>query len=140
MALYQIFNGIKSSIIPENLVLLTRSKQFWKKSAHIRPTKEEEVEEDSIWTRDLEEINIALFEENVGPTEILPEGANCLNLLLILFPEELINLIVVETNRNAEQKQAAANKVDKDWQPPNNKDIHPCEVSSVVLLSHIFPV
>ena len=38
MALYQIFNGIKSSIIPENLVLLTRSEQFWKKSAHIRPT------------------------------------------------------------------------------------------------------
>ena len=38
MALYQIFNGMKSSIIPENLVLLTRSEQFWKKSAHIRPT------------------------------------------------------------------------------------------------------
>ena len=38
MALYQIFNGINSSIIPENLVLLTRSEQFWKKSAHIRPT------------------------------------------------------------------------------------------------------
>ena len=38
MALYQIFNGIKSSIIPENLVLLTRSEQFWKKSAHIRTT------------------------------------------------------------------------------------------------------
>lgn len=31
---------------------------------------------------------------------------------------------MVETNRNAEQKQAAANKVDKDWQPANNKDIH----------------
>jgi len=39
VALYQIFNGIKSSIIPENLVLLTRSEQFWKKTAHIRPTK-----------------------------------------------------------------------------------------------------
>lgn len=31
---------------------------------------------------------------------------------------------MVETNWNAEQKQAAANKVDKDWQPANNKDIH----------------
>ena len=29
---------MKSSIIPENLVLLTRSEQFWKKSAHICPT------------------------------------------------------------------------------------------------------
>ena len=38
MALYQIFLGIKSSIIPENMVLLTRSEQFWTKSAHIRPT------------------------------------------------------------------------------------------------------
>ena len=35
LALYQIFNGIKSSIIPEDLVLLTRSEQFWKKSAHL---------------------------------------------------------------------------------------------------------
>lgn len=77
-------------------------------------SEEEEVEEDSFWTRDLDEIDIASFEENVGPTEILPEGANCLDFLLILFPEELINLIVRETNRNAEQKQAAANKVDKD--------------------------
>lgn len=83
-------------------------------------SEEEEVEEDSIWTRDLDEIDIALFEENVGPTEILPEEANCLDFLLILFPEELINLIVVETNRNAEQKQAAANKVNKDWQLANN--------------------
>ena len=76
--------------------------------------EEEEVKEESIWTRNLHEIDIASFEENVGLTEILPEGANCLNFLLILFPEELINLIVVETNWNAEQKQAAANKVDKD--------------------------
>ena len=37
------------------------------------------------------------------------------------FPQ---NLIVTETNRNPEQKQAAANKIDKDWQPVNNNDIH----------------
>lgn len=59
------------------------------------------------------EIDIVSFEENVAATEILPEGANCLNFLFLLFPEELINLIVVETNQNAKQNQAAANKVDK---------------------------
>lgn len=69
------------------------------------------------------EIDIVSFKENVAPTQILPEGANYLNFLLILFPEELINLIVVETNRNAKQKQAAANKVDKDWQLTNNNSI-----------------
>lgn len=86
-------------------------------------SEKEEVEEDGIWTRHLNEIDIASFKENVAPTEILPEGANCLDILLILFPEELINLIVVETNRNAKQKPARANKVDKDWQPANNNNI-----------------
>ena len=38
MVLYQVFTGIKNSIISENLVLLTQNEQFRAKSAHIRPT------------------------------------------------------------------------------------------------------
>ena len=86
-------------------------------------SSDSEEEEESVWSRDLGEIDMAAFEKNVGPTNILPEGASCLDFFLLLFPEELIDLIATETNRNAEQKQAAVNKIDKDWQPVNNNDI-----------------
>ena len=39
MAPYHILIVIISSVIPENLVLLTKSEQFGPKSAHIFPTK-----------------------------------------------------------------------------------------------------
>ena len=39
MAPYHILIVIISSVIPENLVLLTKSEQSGAKSAHIRPTK-----------------------------------------------------------------------------------------------------
>ena len=38
MAPYHILIVMISSVIPENLVLLTKSEQFGPKSAHIRPT------------------------------------------------------------------------------------------------------
>ena len=38
MAPYHILIVIISSVIPENLVLLTKSEQSGPKSAHIRPT------------------------------------------------------------------------------------------------------
>ena len=31
---------------------------------------------------------MAAFEKNVGPTNILPEGASCLDFFLLLFPED----------------------------------------------------
>ena len=40
MAPYHILIVIISSVIPENLVLLTKSEQSGPKSAHIRPTSE----------------------------------------------------------------------------------------------------
>ena len=41
MAPYHILIVIISSVIPENLVLLTKSEQSGPKSAHIRPTSSE---------------------------------------------------------------------------------------------------
>ena len=41
MAPYHILIVIISSVIPENLVLLTKSEQSGPKSAHIRPTNKE---------------------------------------------------------------------------------------------------
>ena len=44
MAPYHILIVIISSVIPENLVLLTKSEQSGPKSAHIRPTTREITE------------------------------------------------------------------------------------------------
>ena len=41
----------------------------------------------------------------------------------LLFPEDLIELIVNETNLNAEQKQRAAGRQDQNWTPVNGTDI-----------------
>ena len=43
MASYHILIVIISSVIPENLVLLTKSEQSGPKSAHIRPTIIEDI-------------------------------------------------------------------------------------------------
>ena len=43
MAPYHILIVIISSVIPENLVLLTKSEQSGPKSAHIRPTNKKKV-------------------------------------------------------------------------------------------------
>lgn len=59
-------------------------------------SSDSEREEEGVWTDDLHKVDITSFEENVGPTNILPEEANCLDFLLVLFPEELIDLIVTE--------------------------------------------
>ena len=40
-----------------------------------------------------------------------------------MFSEDLIDLIVNETNRNAEQKQRASGRQDKDWTPEDAADI-----------------
>ncbi|RUA05517.1 MAG: hypothetical protein DSY43_04450, partial [Gammaproteobacteria bacterium] len=41
----------------------------------------------------------------------------------LVFPQNVLELIVLETNRNAEQKQAKAGVVDKNWTPVNIEDI-----------------
>ena len=47
MAPYHILIVIISSVIPENLVLLTKSEQSGPKSAHIRPTRSKRPSLDS---------------------------------------------------------------------------------------------
>ena len=56
-------------------------------------------------------VHVNNFEKDTGPTNILP-------------PEDLIELIVNETNLNAEQKQRAAGRQDQNWTPVNGTDIH----------------
>ena len=63
------------------------------------------------------------FEKDTGPTNILPPEATADRFFYQLFPEDLIELIVNETNLNAEQKQRAAGRQDQNWTPVNANDI-----------------
>ena len=75
---------------------------------------EEEKEGESVWTRDFKEINIASFEGDKGLTKILPEGANCLDFFLMVFPEELIDKSSqkrIEMHNRSRQRQTKSTTI-----------------------------
>ncbi|XP_048586613.1 piggyBac transposable element-derived protein 4-like, partial [Nematostella vectensis] len=85
---------------------------------------EEELEsgdegESDEWSRELHEVELAPFDREVGPTNILPAEANATDFLEQPFPPDLIDLIVEETNRNARRKDADRTY----WEPVNASDI-----------------
>ena len=63
---------------------------------------DDELPEDDTWSRNLR--NVSNFENDTGPTNILPPEAMADRFFYQLFPEDLIELIVNETNLNAEIK------------------------------------
>ena len=75
------------------------------------------------WSDNLEFVIVEDFNKPTGPTTVLPATATSGDFLNLVFPEDLIQLIVDETNRNARQKQQQSGTVDKDWMPVNNSDI-----------------
>ena len=99
-------------------------------SADESSTEDEESDSNSVesggeedWSDDLEFVIVEDFNKRTRPTTILPATATAGDFLNLVFPEDLIQLIVDETNRNARQKQQQSGTVDKDWKPVNNSDI-----------------
>ena len=93
-------------------------------------TEDEESDSNSVesggeedWSDDLDFVIVEDFNKPTGPTTVLPATATAGDFLNLVFPEDLIQLIVDETNRNARQKQQQSGTVDKDWMPVNNSDI-----------------
>ena len=78
---------------------------------------DDELPEDDTWSRNLRNVHVNNFEKDTGPTNILPPEATADRFFYQLFPEDLIELIVNETNLNAEQKQRAARRQDQNWAP-----------------------
>ncbi|XP_068757578.1 piggyBac transposable element-derived protein 4-like [Montipora capricornis] len=58
-----------------------------------------------------------------GPTTVLPAIASAGDFFNLVFQEDLIQLIVAETNQNAQKKHQQSGTVDKGWIPVNNGDI-----------------
>ena len=90
-------------------------------------TAESEIESETSrdsWTFDVSPIDIIEFDECVGSSTVLLAEVKALDLFSLLFPEELIELIALETNRKAQQKQQKVDIVNKSWHP-NNKRRNP---------------
>ena len=84
---------------------------------------ENESDNEEERTSDVEDVVVKDFNKLTGPTTNLSAAKTAGDFFKLVFPEDLIELIVNETNRNAEQKQQQAGSVDKDWTPVNNRDI-----------------
>ena len=85
---------------------------------------EDDYVDEDVWSQNLQNRLVNNFERDTGPSNILPPEAKADSFLYQMFPEDLIDLIVNETNRNAEQKQRAAGRQDKNWTPVNAADVH----------------
>ena len=71
-------------------------------------TEDEESDSNSVesggeedWSDDLDFVIVEDFNKPTGPTTVLPATATAGDFLNLVFPEDLIQLIVDETNRNA---------------------------------------
>ena len=81
-------------------------------------SEDKDADED-VWSQNLRNVLVNNFEKDAGPSNILPPEVKADSFLYQMFPEDLIDLIVNETNRNAEQKQRASGGQDKNWTPVN---------------------
>ena len=86
-------------------------------------SEEEQVQDEDAWSNVLLNYDVEDFENETGPTNILPVEAKAYEYFLQMFPEDLIELIVTETNRNAEQKQQSSGRRDNNWSTVNAADI-----------------
>lgn len=70
--------------------------------------------EEEEWSDNLEFVIVEDFNKLTGPTTVLPATATAGDFFNLVFPEDLIQMIMAETNRNAPQKQQQSGTVDKD--------------------------
>ena len=74
-------------------------------------TNSEEKEE--TWNVDENPVRILLFTEPTGPTSGVAEDGTAIDFFYLMFPEDLIEHIVTETNRYA--RECIAAKPDPEW-------------------------
>ena len=55
-------------------------------------------------------LNYGQFRQSVGPTTVLPRAATALDFFKLLFSMNIVNRIVVQTNKYAQQQYEAAGK------------------------------
>ena len=79
--------------------------------------------DDDEWSRDLHSFQARPFSgPPPGPTTVMDAAKTVLDFFMLLFPLSLIELLVRETNRYAQQKRAANPNL-RRWTPVSVKDI-----------------
>ena len=84
-----------------------------------------DLDQDEEWTDELVDFADRLepFTEFSGPVHDLPVDSGPLDYFKLFFPDSVLNMIVEETNRYAEQQQEAKGAQDVYWKPATLADI-----------------
>ena len=78
-------------------------------------------EEEELWNENEDPVNVAPFTARAGPTSGVAEDGTAVDFFYLMFPEELIEHIVSETNRYA--GECIAMKPDPEWKDTSLEDI-----------------
>ncbi|KAK3764943.1 hypothetical protein RRG08_045745 [Elysia crispata] len=94
-------------------------------SATPLPSLDLDLDQDEEWTDELVDFADRLepFTEFSGPVHDLPVDSGPLDYFKLFFPDSVLNMIVEETNRYAEQQQEAKGAEDVYWKPATLADI-----------------
>lgn len=74
---------------------------------------EEEEDEEETWNENPNPVEVSPFTETSCPTSGVAEDGTVISFFYLMFPEELIEQIVAETNRYAQE--CIATKPDGEW-------------------------
>lgn len=75
------------------------------------------------WSEDLHDVYVHEFTQYSGPVVDLTEESEPIDVFELFFQPAFYEQIANETNRYAEQRQAHAGRVDKNWKPVTSDDI-----------------
>ena len=78
-------------------------------------------EEEELWNENEDPVNVAPFTARAGPMSGVAEDGTAVDFFYLMFPEELIEHIVSETNRYAHE--CIATKLDPEWKDTSLKEI-----------------
>ena len=78
-------------------------------------------EEEELWNENEDPLNVAPFTGRAGPTSGVAEDGTAVDFFYLMFPEELIEHIVSETNRYA--CECIAMKQDPEWKETSLEEI-----------------
>ena len=76
---------------------------------------ESDNDENDEWSDTLSDIKIPDFTEPVGPKTVMTADKNEFDFLQLIFPPEIFDILVTQTNLYAQQVQEKLDKPDSQW-------------------------
>ena len=77
-------------------------------------------EEEELWNENEDPVNVAPFTARAGPTSGVVEDGTAVDFFYLMFPEELIEHIISETNCYA--RECIATKLDPEWKDKSGRN------------------